>query len=331
MSFIDVKYINLVSPQLQKFVRKKDSLYNFRCPYCGDSRKRQDKARGYIFKIKNDYVFKCHNCGVGRTFTNFLKDNCVSLYDQYVLERYKEGLTGKGTQTPNPTWNFKEPKFFKSKKRSLDLEKISELNITHPAREYLENRKIKDLDYFYYCPKFKEWTNSQINIFPNLKQDSPRIIIPLRDKEGNMFGYQGRSLAPKAKIRYITIMLDESKPKVFGLDKIKETDPVYVTEGPFDATFLENSIAMCGSDVDLSSFSYNFIFIFDNEPRNREIVSKIAKTIECGHKVVIFPKHIIEKDINDMVLAGHNIKSVVESNTYSGLEAKLKLTEWKKV
>jgi len=331
MSFIDVKYINLVSPQLQKFVRKKDSLYNFRCPYCGDSKKRQDKARGYIFKIKNDYVFKCHNCGVGRTFTNFLKDNCVSLYDQYVLERYKEGLTGKGTQTPNPTWNFKEPKFFKTKKRSLDLEKISELNITHPAREYLENRKIKDLDYFYYCPKFKEWTNSQLDVFPNLKQDSPRIIIPLRDKEGNMFGYQGRSLAPKAKIRYITIMLDESKPKIFGLDKIKETDPVYVTEGPFDATFLENSIAMCGSDVDLSNFSYNFVFVFDNEPRNREIVSKIAKTIECGHKVIIFPKHIIEKDINDMVLAGHNIKNVIESNTYSGLEAKLKLTEWKKV
>jgi transcription elongation factor Elf1 len=331
MSFIDVKYINLVSPQLQKFARKKDSLYNFRCPYCGDSKKRQDKARGYIFKIKNDYVFKCHNCGVGRTFTNFLKDNCVSLYDQYVLERYKEGLTGKGTQTPNPTWNFKEPKFFKTKKRSVDLEKISELNTTHPAREYLENRKIKDLDYFYYCPKFKEWTNSQLDVFPNLKQDGPRIIIPLRDKAGNMFGYQGRSLAPKAKIRYITIMLDESKPKVFGLDRIKETDPVYVTEGPFDATFLENSIAMCGSDVDLSSFSYNFVFVFDNEPRNREIVSKIAKTIECGHKVIIFPKHIIEKDINDMVLAGHNIKNVIESNTYSGLEAKLKLTEWKKV
>lgn len=331
MSFIDVKYINLVSPQLQKFARKKDSLYNFRCPYCGDSKKRQDKARGYIFKIKNDYVFKCHNCGVGRTFTNFLKDNCVSLYDQYVLERYKEGLTGKGTQTPNPTWNFKEPKFFKTKKRSVDLEKISELNTTHPAREYLENRKIKDLDYFYYCPKFKEWTNSQLDVFPNLKQDGPRIIIPLRDKEGNMFGYQGRSLAPKAKIRYITIMLDESKPKVFGLDRIKETDPVYVTEGPFDATFLENSIAMCGSDVDLSSFSYNFVFVFDNEPRNREIVSKIAKTIECGHKVIIFPKHVIEKDINDMVLAGHNIKNVIESNTYSGLEAKLKLTEWKKV
>ena len=111
MSYIDVKYIQLVSPQLQKFAKKKDSLYNFRCPYCGDSKKHQNKARGYIFKVKNDYVFKCHNCGVGRTLTNFLKDNSLNLYNQYVLERYREGLTGKGSQTPNPKFNFKEPKF----------------------------------------------------------------------------------------------------------------------------------------------------------------------------------------------------------------------------
>jgi len=146
-----------------------------------------------------------------------------------------------------------------------------------------------------------------------------------------MFGYQGRSLAPKAKIRYITIMLDESKPKVFGLDRIDETKEVYVTEGPFDSTFIRNSIAMCGSDVNLSSWNYRYVFVYDNEPRSREIVSKISKTIKQGSKVVIFPKSIKEKDLNDMVLAGHDVQSLVESNTYSGLEAQLKLNEWKKV
>lgn len=330
MSYIDVKYIGLVSPQLQKFTKKKDSLYNFRCPYCGDSKKHQNKTRGYLFKIKNDFVFKCHNCGVGRTFTNFLKDNCAHLHNQYVMERYREGLTGKNTQTKNPDFNFKKPEFQK-RKTGIDLEKISELNTTHPARVYLEERKIKDLDYFYYCPKFKEWTNSQRKVFPNLKQDGPRIIIPLRDKDGNMFGYQGRSMAPKAKIRYITIMLDDSKTKVFGLDKINTSEDVYVTEGPFDSTFLSNSIAMCGSDVDISNFDYRLVFVFDNEPRNKEIVSKVSKTINDGHRVVIWPQNIVEKDINDMVMAGHDVQNVVESNTYQGLEAKLKLTEWKKV
>ena len=330
MSYIDLKYINLVSPQLQKFARKKDSLYNFRCPYCGDSQKRKDKARGYLFKIKNDYVYKCHNCGVGRTFTNFLKDNCTHLYDQYVLERYKEGLTGKNTQTKNPDFGFKQPEFRK-RKQGVELDSISKLNTTHPARVYLEERKIKELDYFYYCPKFKEWTNSQKDVFPNLKQDGPRIIIPLRDKDGNMFGYQGRSLAPKAKIRYITVMLDESQPKVFGLDRIKEDEPIYVTEGPFDSMFINNSIAMCGSDVNLSDYNYQFVYVFDNEPRSKQIVEKISKVIQQGKSVVIFPKNIAEKDINDMVLSGVDVQQVIKNNTYQGLEALVKLKEWKKV
>ena len=329
MSYIDVKYIGLISPQLEKFSKKKDSLYNFRCPYCGDSKKHTNKTRGYIFKVKNDFVYKCHNCGLGRTFTNFLKDNCAHLHNQYVMERYREGLTGKNTKTKNPDFKFTKPEFQK-KKTGIELEKISELNITHPARVYLEERKIKELDYFYYCPKFKEWTNSQVDVFPNLKQDGPRIIIPLRDTEGNMFGYQGRSLAPKAKIRYITIMLDDSKTKIFGLDRIDQTKTVYVTEGPFDSMFLSNSIAMCGSDVNLSNFDLKLIYVFDNEPRNKEIVQKYIKTIDDDERVVIWPSGIVEKDINDMIMTGHNVQDVVESNTYQGLEAKLKLTEWKK-
>lgn len=329
MNFLDTKYIQLVSPQLNKFVCKNDRTYNFRCPYCGDSRKYQNKARGYFFKIKNDFVFKCHNCGVGRTFTNFLKDQSPMLHDQYVMERYKEGLTGKGTQTASPKFDFKKPVFKTS--NILDLTPISELNTEHPARDYLERRKIEDLNLFYYCPKFKDWTNRQKKTFDTLRQDSARIIIPLRDKDGTMFGFQGRSLAPKAKIRYITIMLDDSMPKVYGLDRVDPTKEVYVTEGPFDSHFITNAIAMCGSDVNLSSYDYKFVYTFDNEPRSREIVAKIGVAIKAGHKVVIFPKSIKEKDLNDMALAGHDVQSLVESHTYSGLAATLKLNEWKRV
>jgi hypothetical protein len=285
-----------------------------------------------LFKIKNDFVFKCHNCGMGRTLANFIKDQDTFLHDQYVMEKFKDGKTGKGTTVPNPVFNFQEPKFFSKPENSIGLEKVSDLNISHPAREYLEQRGIKDLDYFYYCPKFKEWTNKQRKIFDNLKQDSPRIIIPFKDKEGNLFGYQGRSLAPKAKLRYITIMLDEEQPKIFGLDRIKTTEPVYIVEGPFDATFIKNSVAMAGSDADIRTFGWsNYIWIFDNEPRNREIVGRISKVIDRGDKVVLWPNKIKEKDINDMFLAGHDVQSLVECNIYSGLEAKLKFNDWKKV
>ena len=329
MSYLDVKYIQLVSPRLTLFKKKKADLFNFRCPYCGDSQKRKNKARGYLFKIKNDFVYKCHNCGVGRTLSNFLKDQDSFLHDQYVMEKFKDGRTGKGTTTPNPKFDFKPPKFSKG---DVDLEKISDLNTSHPAREYLEKRGIKDLDYFYYCPKFKAWTNQQKKTFDNLRQDSPRIIIPFRDKDGRLFGYQGRSLAPTAKMRYITIMLDEDTPKIFGQDRIDYEKPVYIVEGPFDSTFIQNSVAMAGSDVDIRTYNWSdHIWIYDNEPRNREIVNRISKSIDRGDKVVIWPKNILQKDINDMILAGHDVQKVVESNVYQKLEANLRLNDWKKI
>ena len=329
MSFIDQQYINLVSPRLSLFKKKKADLFNFRCPYCGDSQKRKNKARGYIFKIKNDYVYKCHNCGVGRTFANFLKDQDTLLHDQYVMEKFKDGKTGKGTTVPNPKFNFKTPVF---KKNGINLDKVSELNTSHPARIYLQDRKIKNLDLFYYCPKFKAWTNEQKKTFDSLRGDDSRIIIPFRDRDGTMFGYQGRSLAKTATLRYITVMLDDDKPKIFGLDRIDDTKPIYITEGPFDATFIRNSVAMAGSDVDIRTFGWsNYIWVYDNEPRNKQIVDRIAKSIDGGGKVVIWPKNIQQKDINDMFLGGHDVQSVVESNSYSGLEATLKLNDWKKV
>ncbi len=331
MSYIDAKYVSLASSGLSRFSQKKKDLYNFRCPYCGDSQKRKNKARGYIFRVKNDYVFKCHNCGVGRTFTNFLKDQNKILHDQYIMERYSAGLTGKNTQTPDPAFEFKEP-VFKKKKITIDLPKISDLNKSHPARLYLENRRIKDLDRFYYAERFKEWTNSLKKTFDDMRGDNPRIIIPMYTVDNELFGFQGRSLSPNTNMRYITVMLDDDHPKLYGLETINRLRPVYIVEGPFDSTFIRNSIAMCGSDIHLGSIGISTpVWVYDNEPRNTEIVKRIQSTVSTQQDVVIWPSDIHQKDINDMVLAGHDVQSIVESNTFSGLEANLKLNTWKKI
>ena len=127
-------------------------------------------------------------------------------------------------------------------------------------------------------------------------------------------------------------MLDEEQPKIFGLDRIDTQKPIYIVEGPFDSTFIKNSVAMAGSDADIRTFGWSdHIWIFDNEPRNREIVNRISKVVDRGDKVVIWPSKIKEKDINDMHLAGIDVQNVVDSNVYSGLEAKLKFNDWKKV
>ena len=228
MSYLDDKYLGLISPRLEKFKKIRAGVYNFRCPYCGDSQKHKNKARGYIYQNKADYNFKCHNCGMTRSFTYFLKDRDQPLYDEYIMERYKEGLTGKGTVTPEPKFTFPQPKFRK-KDICDELTKISELNTTHRAKKYLINRGINEdtLSKLYYCPNFKEWTNKHKKIFDNTSHDDQRIIIPLRHSDGQLFGYQGRSLDPTSKMRYITVMLDEDAPKLYGLEKINTQKPLH--------------------------------------------------------------------------------------------------------
>ena len=333
MSFVDQKYIGLVSSRLEKFKQVKTGLYNFRCIYCGDSQKNKNKTRGYIYGYKNDHNYKCHNCGVSKSFTNFLKDIDSSLYDQYVMERYKNGSTGKGSNTPEPKFTFEKPKF---KKKAFDLPSIAELNKEHSARIYLENRKIPQnfLSQLFYCEKFKEWTNEQKYTFESTKYEEPRIIIPLTNK-GEIFGFQGRSLSKKPKVKYITIILDEDQPKIYGLDRIDWNKTVYVVEGPFDSMFIDNSIAMVGADIDkmffATNFETNFVMVYDNEKRNKEMVARLEKSIEMKFPVVIWPKDLKEKDINDIVLSGQDVESMLKLNTYQGLEANLKFTNWKKV
>ena len=327
MQFLDQQYVNLLSPRLQGFAKKKTGLYNFRCPYCGDSEKRKSKTRGYLFTTKTGLVFKCHNCGISKAFFNFLQDQDKVLWEQYNLEKFKESSGGRKRQID--TRVFKKPVF--KKKKTVNLPKISELNIGHPAREYLENRKIPDLSKFYYADKFKEWTNTLKHTYDSTDTEESRIIIPLLNEEGNLFGYQGRSLNPKDKLRYVTVMLQDDVPKVYGLSDVDKTKTIYVLEGPLDAAFIPQAVAMCGADVHLSRWGISdAVWIYDNEPRNPQIVRRMEKTISSRDAIVIWPSTIAQKDINDMILAGHNVLDVIESNTYRGLEAKVKLTEWKR-
>ena len=323
MDLVDSKYIGMISSRLQKFKRVKDNLYNFRCPICGDSQKNKNKTRGYIYQVKNNTNFKCHNCGASMSFNNLLKEIDVSLHKQYTLEKFKEGHTGRNFVVEAPKFEFVKPVF----KKSIDLPKASTNSF---ANEYLVNRKI-DPDKFYYADKFMEWTNTQKQTFDTITRDESRIVIPMYDENKNLIGFQGRALG-KSFTKYITVMLDEEAPKVYGIEKIDKTIAVYITEGPFDSTFICNSIAMCGADVDISNWGIsNPVWIYDNEPRNREIVNRIGRTIDNGNSIVIWPTNIIQKDINDMVLSGHDVMSVVELNTYSGLEAKIKFNNWKKI
>ena len=325
MDHVDSKFIGIISSRLSKFKRVKSDLYTFRCPICGDSKKSKNKTRGYLYSVKANINFKCHNCGASMSFNNFLKHMDTVVHKQYTMEKFKQGHTGRNFVAEEPKFTFEAPKFTKK----IDLPKASK----DPRPEgYLVARKL-DPRKFYFAEHFKEWVNSIKPTFSSTKYDENRIIIPLFYNQ-NLVGVQGRTLEignPKV-VKYITVMFDEEAPKIYGLDEVQKNQTVYITEGPFDSTFIRNAIAMCGADADVSRWGISDpVWIYDNEPRNREIVARIERSINNNQRVVIWPSNITDKDINDMVMSGLDVQSVVESNTYQGLEAKLKFTTWKKI
>ena len=108
-------------------------------------------------------------------------------------------------------------------RKKLDLPKASENPI---ATKYLEKRKI-DPSKFYFTKEFQKWTNTHKQTFDTIHRDESRVIIPLHDTEKNLIGFQGRSLGPNS-VKYITVMLNEDAPKIYGLDKIDDKKPIYI-------------------------------------------------------------------------------------------------------
>lgn len=323
--YIDKKYVNLISSYLEKFKWKKDSLATCRCFKCGDSKKNKSKTRGYFFEHKGHYVYKCHNCGIACNLYSVLESVSPSLCKEYAFEVFKE----KNPAAPEVPKTEKRVPIFTDLGTRVDL-----LNTEHKAVKYLESRKIPKEKYsnFYYTHDFSKIMQS----FDREGKVEERLVIPFFDETGELIGVQGRAFS-EAAIRYITLKQEGCPRLWYNLDKIDPNSTVYVTEGPIDSMFIPNGIAMQGagwldklpSKIEKSKV----VFIFDNEPRNEEIVALIGKYVDSGRDVVIWPEEINKKDVNDMVMAyGHSqtIKLII-NNVYSGLRAKMKYTTWKKV
>lgn len=336
--WLDTKYCNLLSFRLEKFKRKDKSLYNFRCPYCGDSKRDKTKARGYIFEHKGTLKFKCHNCNVSRAFQFFLKDISPDLYEQYTVEKIKENKFQQPEKFVRQIESFGLRRMDKFEPLQ-DLKKISQLDSNHPAKLYCIKRKIPFKEHFrlYYTPKFYTWANKHLpGKFKEdlLQYDEPRLVIPFIDSKGYVFACTGRAFSNKS-VRYITVKFDDSHPKIFGLDQIDFTKKAYIFEGPIDSLFIPNSLAFAGSAGDLKGLpiTEDSCVCMDNEPRNKDIVNRMLQLVEEGYSVCVWPPDIEYKDINEMIVAGYSqeqIKTIIDSNQYSGLKAKLAISNWKK-
>lgn len=339
MLFVDVKYANILSPRLRNYKRKNEYLWNFSCPVCGDSSKNKLKARGFIYKVKTGLFVKCHNCGYSTNLGNFIKYIDTTLYQEYVLENYKEG---GAPRSAHKSTDVAIPDILKAPELSdaiLDpIKRLDSLSTDHPAVKYVLKRKIpsKFLNLLYFAPKFKQYVNTVVpNKFKMETDEHPRLIIPYFNRHGKCFAFQGRAFG-KEEPKYYTIKVDDTEEKIYGLDRINYAKRIYILEGPIDSLFIPNAIAVSGSSFStptIEALKTNATVVYDNEPRSKDLTKLIKKTIDQGFAVCLWPEAIEEKDVNEMVMAGKSpdqILDIIQSNTYSGAEAQLRFATWRK-
>lgn len=282
----------------------------------------------------------CHNCGASMSFANFLKEYEPDVYAEYAMELFGQSRVGNRGSTISSesfTSTVDKDKRFAIPEQT---QRISNLAVDHPAHQYLTQRKIpkEHFAHMFYTDNFESFVN-QYEVNKEVT-NTPRILIPFYDRKYNLQGFQGRAMPNNfAEIRYITIKLNESFPKMYGLHRLNQKQSVvYVTEGPLDSLFLPNAIAMMGADLDHDTIlkytgTREAVYIFDNEPRSKEIQRRLSKRIDEGRLVVIWPDYVKEKDINDLILSGYTkqqILNIVTENTVNGMKAKMLFSEWRK-
>ena len=343
--YIDNKYVRLVSSRLRNFKQKSDNLWNFSCPFCGDSQKNKLKARGYVFAKGNDLLYRCHNCGVGTNVANLLKQVDPSLHGEYTFEKYKSGESNTIFHKSNtaPTFNIPSPRFGKvEKQRVFDhAEWVSELQSGHFCLTYAENRCIPEEHYdkLLFTSKYRQFIDALVPNHGKTLADDARLVIPYYDVNGELVAVSGRALETSdVKLRYVTVRTNDSDDKlIFGMDRVNLHQTVYLVEGPLDSLFITNCVASGDANLSITAKNIsarNKVLIFDNEPRNKEVCKLIEKAIKLGEDVVIWPDTIEGKDINEMILNGispDEIKGIIDSNTFRNLEAIAKFTFWKRV
>lgn len=342
MLSIDSKYLRLLSFRLRNFKQKKDYLWNFSCPFCGDSQKNKTKARGYVFQKGTSLFYRCHNCGVSTNVGNLIKQVDGTLHKEYVLERYTSGESNN-SYVANTILNITPPRFDKIAKQKFfeHGEWLSNLPSGHFCLDYAEKRKIptKFFDKLLFTQNYKKFCDTLIPNHGNKIIDDARLVIPFYDEYNDIIAVSGRALVTSDKtLRYVTIRTKESDNKlVYGLERIDLSKTVYLVEGPLDSLFMDNCLASADANLALTIKNISAgkkVLIFDNEPRNKEIVKMMQNAIKSDHFIVIWPDNIKGKDINEMILSGYTepeIQSIISSNTFKGLEAQAKFTFWKKI
>jgi len=312
---------------------------NFRCPLCGDSHKSEKKKRGWIIfdKDYSDGKYKCFNCNVGMSFTNFIKVHYPHLFDGFRKDILESAFTNVNflkddyVKKPKP-----KPSAISFTKTPPLLKLLSTVKENFNAYSYLQKRKIPEsfINELYYCNNYVDFLEEN-NLYKStfMPKEDRCIIIPLF-QNGQLVFIQGRSIEDDPFLRYRTITVKEGFQKIWGLDRFDRFKTGYIFEGVLDACFIKNSLSNCGgsfSPSEILSISKNIVYCPDGDIWDNPDVQKASqKYINAGGKVFIMPRidYKVGKDINKLIENDYTMERVqkmIEDNVYEGASATARL------
>jgi hypothetical protein len=345
LSYLDQKYLGMISGRLRNFRQKDRNLYNFSCPICGDSATDRRKARGYAYEKSGDLMFHCHNCSVSMSVRNLIKQLDPELHSEYMLEKFVD--TGR-TQIKMDFDSVARQAAAVRKPEGSPMDgllRVADLPKEHEAVKLAKARRLPEelLSGLYHADDFPGWAGRLTDKFGDAKPE-PRFVIPFLDRSGRLYGFQGRAYGDvDARYRYMTVCLDKEPAFLYGFDRVDLDRPIVAVEGPFDSMFVPNGVATAGGSIprELAKTGLKadrFVVAYDNEPRSVVTVAKMRQAAREGFPVFVWPQSVDCKDFNELVQSRRErlkplmteIAEMITKRTFYGLYAELEITDWRR-
>lgn len=283
--------------QEKKRIIETDNGYRFACPYCGDSASNPRKKRGNIYNDSNFFV--CYNCSTKKPTLAFLSDFNEALSLDSILTIKESMRSNKTNYNRNIDLSDIEDIVIKRDDFERDY-KIKRGSNDHPI---LKARGVKNFDNI-------GTKGDDIYVYNMLGE----YIIGLTIRRANRKPkYKAYTLNQIWKDFYSTEIRESQFVKdyslLFNYFQINTSKVLTIVEGPIDATFIPNTVAIGGVSKSMRPFDFfdNKRVWFDNDKTGKDAMKKLL--LNQNLSIFMWDKFIRDfnlpndiKDINDLYM-----------------------------
>ena len=284
--------------------KKNAGTYNSECPYCHEGSSAGKKRR--FFYMPEEGLAYCHNCNASKSGIDFVKDVSGMTIPEILAESELHTESVEDIIKKSVVYKKYNPKSLPDD--SINLFDVNQVSF------YRENPVVKDALEFILKRRLDTAINKPRALWLSLTDytHKNRVVFPFYTIDGSskIDFYQTRALYKQDEERAKYLSKTNSDKGIFNIDRVTpDIEHIFLQEGPIDAMFLRNSVALAGikpTDDQLESITNNFpmhkvAYVLDNQWVDKTSYKVTKDLLDRGHIVFIWPKGLERfKDLNDL-------------------------------